>query len=375
VNNKVLKILHIASGDIWAGAEKQLFHLIKMLNEHRTIEVKVFLFNEGVLSEKLSEIGVDVYICNENKNSGIVLTQQIFNKCAKDNIKIMHAHGYKSHILSLPVKYLFRNIVLIRTMHGAIETKPRKWDLQGRMLFLLEKFAIKHSDSIIAVSLQLKEYLLSLYNIENIKIIENGIDVEETISDSRLQSEITLDDKNKLKVALIGRLTPVKNPLFFTQIQEELIKKSNHDYIFYIIGTGPEEDSIKEYIKEHKLDGKVILTGFVENVPSILSGIDVLLITSIHEGLPIILLEAMTLGVVVISISTGGIPNVISNYENGFLIPSHNIFQFIDSLESVLNNHSLRNKIQIHAMETIRDKYSIDTSGKKYLEVYDEYGN
>ena len=147
-----------------------------------------------------------------------------------------------------------------------------------------------------------------------------------------------------------------------TEINLGLITNSNSRYI-------------AERISELGIEDHVTLTGFRKDVLSLIASIDIVLMPSKWEGLPMALLEAMALQKAVVATAVGGIPNVIKDDENGLLAPAGNIPVFEEKLRKVIDNKELRDRISANAMETVINHFSAKTVSSKYESLYDDVKN
>ena len=118
-----INVLHIASGDLWAGAEVQLFTLAKALNNRKDIDISVVLLNHGMLEQKLLNEGIDVNVLDESTLNGFQILLQLIYIVREIKPDVIHTHRVKENVLG-SVAALFNNIPTIRTQHGAPEHKP-----------------------------------------------------------------------------------------------------------------------------------------------------------------------------------------------------------------------------------------------------------
>jgi glycosyltransferase involved in cell wall biosynthesis len=370
--NQTLKILHIASGDLWAGAEVQLHNLVKELNKVTGIEVHVALLNHGILEQRLLNNNIRVKIFDEKLLSAFQIFAQIRNyiKIIKPNI--IHTHRQKENILgSLAAKFT-GNVKSLRTVHGSSEFLYKPWQIQKQILKKVNRVCgVLFQKYIVAVSQQLGTSLLNDYPQNKVRIIENGIDVEET----QLLGKIPFNLPGNLratKIAIVGRLVSVKRVDLFLRLAESLVNDNSHSYGFYIFGDGPLYDELQDQSKELKLEKYVHWMGFQKNIPSCLTKMDLLLIMSDHEGLPMVLLEALSLGIPVISHAVGGIPYALRDGKYGTLIDNQNLIFYIDAIKKYKKSPELfKRKSQI-AKTFVQQNYSAKRTAGEYYTLYQE---
>jgi glycosyltransferase involved in cell wall biosynthesis len=225
---------------------------------------------------------------------------------------------------------------------------------------------------IIAVSPLLKNFLLNQINTlktEDILCIPNGIDTE--------KYSITTKENNLIKkVLFLGRISDEKGILLLPEIINQ-IKYNSFFKTIDVYGTGPYNEKLVNKINEFNLQNQIIIKGSVEpqKVSEILKKYDILLMPSYKEGHPIVLLEAMSCGVVpVVTLLEGSTNIVVQHEKNGYLCESGNIESFILNLEKALNNKNLSSLSQL-ANKKIIEEYSVDKMVNSYIDIFKKHNN
>lgn len=364
-----MKILQIASGDIWAGAENQVYQLASSLN-HKDIDVVLLTFNEGKLSQKLRILGIKVYVVDESNMGGwdiLVAVRRIINQERPD---IVHTHGFKENILGAFSVIGFPYIKSVRTVHGRPETKVSEFNIKAHIFNLLDRLAAMFQDRYVSVSKELFNYVKRKYGSGTL-IIENGINIEQTLFNSN-KWDIPGNYTFKYNVGFIGRLKEIKNPKLFIDIQKRLRENGYSTYQFLIYGNGPMKVELDKYINSRKLDDCVKMMGHEENIEAAIRKLDILLITSKNEGLPMVLLEAMALNIPVMSTNVGGISDVLDAGECGTLIDCDSIEGFVSHLiDYTLNSDEYMAKANKAYLKVV-NHYSSDINSQKHIELYKE---
>ena len=320
MKNQPLRILHIASGDLWAGAEAQLYYLAKALNASEGIKLKVLLLNHGELQRRLQTKDIDVEVLDERQHgyfSLLVYGKQIAKAFKPD---IIHTHRYKENILGSFIASQLPGTRSVRTVHGDTEISSPWWRFDKRVYQALDRYCGNNlQDKIIAVSYELAEKLKSIYRPEKIIIIENGVDIEEIHEAAKEQVSLPGPD-NTIKLAIVCRLVPVKRIDIFLNIMQLLEQRYPNKYSGYIFGDGPLETELRQQAQTLNINHCTYFMGFKTNIPAFLNKMDCLLITSDHEGLPMNLLEALALEKPVISHTAGGVASVLAqSFKNGLI--------------------------------------------------------
>lgn len=163
-DNPKLVVTHVISGDLWAGAEVQVYNLCRALQASDEVAPTVVTFNEGILYNKLSELGIPVSLADETKLGPLAIARSIAAHCREQGTKIVHTHGFKENVLGILGKELARVQISVRTVHGNPETAfslkhPHKWLVQKLDTFL----GHTRQHAVIAVSTQLEETLKRMF--------------------------------------------------------------------------------------------------------------------------------------------------------------------------------------------------------------------
>jgi len=361
----MLKICHIISGDLWAGAEVMVFHLLKGLKKYNNLKLSAILLNEGILAEKLRGLEILVDIFDENKLSFFKLYKEIKKKINSDPPNIIHSHRYKENILSYLCSRNIRSVKLIATQHGLPEPyeghkKLKNILTKGFNQFILKKYFYKF----VVVSKDIEETLISQYGFlrKKIKVVHNGIEIPEN---SNLKNE------NQFVIGSAGRLFSVKDYPLMVNIAWEVLKHANHIQ-FKLAGEGPEYLKIKNLIEEYGLNGNFILEGFMEDLTPFYHKLDIYLNTSLHEGIPISVLEAMSHGIPVIAPKVGGLKEIITDGVDGFLIGSRNAKDFAEKCLQLYIDRNLRIRMGQAARGKIIKEFSLENMADQYHILYEK---
>lgn len=368
----MLKVLHIASGDLWAGAEVQLYNLAVELNKRADIEVLVILLNPGELEDRLQQKQVNVQILNENSMGPFAITLALIKIIRNIHPDVVHTHRQKENVLGSIAAKLCGAGFCVRTAHGQTETKIRYWEIHKLTFRILDYLCgLWFQDRVIAVSEHLAHYLASKFPANHVVTIENGINIGDVIASSQELITAPLPGKSgSIKVCIVCRLTPVKRLDLFLQIAKQMLTTVPDNYDFYIFGNGPLEETIRDQIRIDALEDSIHMMGFQSNIPAYLKRMDILLITSDHEGLPMNLLEAMALNVCVIAHSIGGISEVLGFGKNGILVNNQDINEYVSAIISLAGDLNRQKEITNSAKYRINSDYNSFNCAEKHIALY-----
>lgn len=363
-------VVHIASGDLWAGAEVQLYNLAMELHDNAQIHFLVILLNHGILESRLKEAGINVTIFDEKKLSSAQILFRICTFLKKHSPDIVHTHRQKENVLGGLATLFCSNAKSVRTVHGAAESKPGLRQVNKQLFRFLDWLAGRLlQDKIVAVSIELKDRLSHRYPATKIVVVENGINLDE-LQDSGAEEVELPGPVDAIKIAIVGRLVPVKRIDIFLGIAHALVGQHPGRYAFYIFGDGPLHDDLKLLSENLGIGHQVYLMRFKPNISGYLSKMNLLLITSDHEGLPMNLLEALSLRVPVVAHAVGGIPKVLHDGQLGTLVHSQDIQEYASVIANYTQDPQLFLQKAEAAYHAVANSYSSKDCAERYIILY-----
>jgi glycosyltransferase involved in cell wall biosynthesis/GT2 family glycosyltransferase len=269
------------------------------------------------------------------------------------------------------MKFQFPNVKTIDLLHA--ENYPP---------IQLEKFA-QYIDTRICISHRLKNYMMVNYQrsgidtkfIERLKVIHNGINTANFDPNVNKKGEFKMQfaiPENQRIISFIGRFSPEKNPLLFVEIAKNLVENYPFELKFVMAGEGPEIGKIKDLIRCYGLENHFILSGMIDNVARLLKDTYVLLVVSRSEGIPLVILEAMNMGVPVISTNVGAISEVIENNTDGFLIdPDSDIVEsFVGRILNLLSGKIDYGEFSSKSIVAISPRFTLETMASEYQKYF-----
>ena len=305
-----LRVLHVISGDLWAGAEVQAHTLITYLHAH--CDLQVVILNEGRLFDSLRNEGISVLLIDESIHSSLSILFKLRKSMLAFKPDIVHTHREKENVLGAIANLFATRAKCIRTVHGDIEVqKSWKSTLQQKTDQFVGNY-FQHA--VIAVTHDLKSKLEKHYRTEKIRVIHNGINTESYSNDSTLV-DFKHKSPDKKHIGIIGRLVAVKRIDIFLETAA-LVASENIQ--FHIIGDGPLFETLQERKRNLNLSDRVKFHGFRSDIDNCIKALDAVIICSDHEGLPMTALETIASGSVLIAHAVGGLKELI---EYSHLIP------------------------------------------------------
>ncbi len=312
-----IRVFHLIKGLGRGGAEVLLSAGLRYADRERfTYGYGYFLPHKDAVVPELEALGADVVNFNRPSRAGILLAvPQVVRHLKKWKADVIHCHLPLSGVTGrLAARYL--GIPIVYTGHMEVEynhpltraVNLATWRLQDRVIAVSEgsgASARRRAGEKVPIT-----------------VVPNGVDTKAFQPDPELGVQIREKYSIAPNVPVIGTVAVFRRQkqLRHWVCVAGLVHKARPDVRFLIVGEGPTREAVEAEIREAGLEDVVKLAGFQDEVLPFLSAMDVYLMTSIIEGLPIALLEAMASGLPVVSTAVGGIPEVVEE-DAGFLVP------------------------------------------------------
>lgn len=373
-----VNLLYVITKLELGGAQKQLLSLIGEL-DREAYNIFLFTAKEGLLIKEALSLGKLTLKKSRflerriNPLKDILALIEIYNFIKKNKIQIVHTHSSKAGILGRLAAKLAKTKVIIHTVHG--------WSFHGYQpgivnyfYLLLERICASFTHRIIVVSKWdkdrgLKEkvgkkdqYVLIRYSVNF-----NEFNGKEKRNESR--KSLGLGDTD-LAVGMIACFKPQKSVLDFIKLADA-VKKNFPGVKFILVGDGVLRNRVCSLITKLHLEGQVILTGWSNNIPLILSCLDIFVLTSLWEGLPIAVLEAMAAQVALVATDTGGIREVVVDGKTGYLVKPRDLGSMQNKVEELLKNNRKRDEFAELSRTVINAKeFLLSNIVKQTEEIY-----
>ncbi|MBN1826812.1 MAG: glycosyltransferase [Candidatus Eisenbacteria bacterium] len=355
---------HLLSGDLWGGAEAQVFHLIGALLRGGRWEARVILLNDGLAAERLRRAGTRVRVLPERGRSFLSLLRDCGRILREWNPRIVHSHGYKENLLAGFAARPLRGCARIRTQHGSPYPGGR---FPYTAYYRVDRFlAPRLCERAIAVSGAVAEEMRRFLPMEKIATVRNGIPLPEEAGGAPPPE----NPGPGRWIVSCGRLSPEKR---FDRLIDAVARLAEEgiDARLLLVGDGPERGAL-ERIAGEIAPGRVRFAGFREEPAPLLGGAEIFALSSEREGLPMTLLEALALGLPAVVPRVGGMAEVIRDGETGLLVPPGDGPALAAAIARLLRDDSLRGRIGAAGKEAVRREYGVDRTARETERVYEE---
>lgn len=257
--------------------------------------------------------------------------------------------------------------VRVTTEHGKHLWKPR-------IYLLFERMIAPITDARICVSRDILEIRRTREGTSADKLfyIPNGVDTDVFAHPARTRAEVMAEfgwSEASPFVISVGRLEPEKNYDLLIRAVERLCSRYPSVRLL-LVGDGRCRVQLESLVESMRLDGRVKLAGARDDIPDLLAAADVFVLSSLKEGLPVSLLEAMAAGKAVVATSVGGIPETIRDRDNGFLVPPGDVEALADAIGRFAADPSLGARLGSAAREDAAREYAIERIVGRVEDLY-----
>ena len=370
-------ILYIIEGITFGGGERVFMQLAEGMKA-KGYGITVGCVPRGVFAKRLRELGIEVEGFNMDSKYNIRVIFQMAKFMKQKNIHIVHTQGGRApffgriaaRLAKVPIVISTVAMLLSRESHSDVNR------LKRTVYLLIDKLTSGYVDRFLVLSEPHREALNTDYNIERSKVIKiyNGIEFHkyDAISGDglRVRKELGIALSSSI-VGVIGRLAWEKGLPFFLQAASK-VTATFPEIKFLIVGDGPLKAELEKLSNELNIRQNCIFTGFRQDIPDILSAVDMLVMSSLYEGMPMVILEAMAASKPVIATKVGGIPEMVRDGETGILVPPEDADALAGSMLTLLKNKNRARQMGLAGRRCVEDHFDVEVMVQNTEAVYQE---
>jgi len=379
-----VKVLLVVHGLPVGGTEVMVCHLARNLRAGG-VEVEIACLDVvGELGEELRDDGFAVTLYGRRSGFDLGLARRIAAHVRKSDVDVVHAHQYTCFFYAA-LASVHRRFPLVFTEHGRFFP-----DLRSLKRRVFNRLLGGRADAITAVSSGVRDSLVNVegFRRERIEILRNGIDIERFAaaaaeSKPAARRRVGLPE-HRFIVGTIGRLDSIKNQALLLAAIER-VARDGLDPLLVIAGDGPERASLEERARRLGIADSVRLLGMRSDTPRLLACFDVFALSSLSEGTPMTLLEAMAASVPILSTGVGGVPEILVDGEEALLVDgvppdfrnvgiaasAEYLERFATRLSRLATDVDLRRRLANSAHIRVRREFSLEAICRRYFEIYE----
>ncbi|MFB3921519.1 MAG: glycosyltransferase [Terriglobia bacterium] len=367
-----IAVCHLVSGDRWAGAEVQVATLLKYLKRESNLSLSAVVLNSGHLAQAIQSAGVETQVIAESENGFLAIARHAARYLEAKAIQILHSHRYKENLLAALLARRLGIPHVVRTQHGLPEPQAGIRRLKQSLILGVDRLVARRAtDRVISVSPEMSRRLALEFDPRKLVTIPNGVDLEVVGSRFTVQEakeRLGIPPESPV-IGTAGRLEAVKRLDIFLRAATA-IRGERATTRFVIAGEGREMASLKSLAGRLGITEAVRFLGHRDDIYDVVRAFDLLVLSSDHEGLPMILLEAQCLGVAVVARAVGGIPDVIRDGVNGLLVDSSDPRDLARVCCAALSDEGRRQRLAESGTRLVAENYSASATARQVAQLY-----
>lgn len=364
-----IRILHVTTITEWRGGDAQMYQLYGLLQRQGEVAQWVLCPSDSVLADKCREDGANCFTYAKTRLKLPNAVRAIIGACRRERIDIIHAHDSSAlNACLLAMRFLpaRTRLLLSRKRNNPIGANP----LSRR------KYASTRISRIVCVSEAVARIFDNVVPREKLLTIHDAVDVDAIASlgrHGRLHQEFGLDPNTRLVGNLAGH-TPQKDLPTFLRAATRILqrKPAAMPVRFFLVGDGPQRAQLQQMAAGLGIADAVIFTGYRNDAVKLLAELDVLLISSLTEGLPLTVYEAFAAGVPVVTTDAGGIAEVVHPGRTGLITTTGNSDALADHVLHVLGDAALAGRLRSEALALVRAGHTLTIFRDRYRDLYRE---
>ena len=365
-----LRVLHVIDSLDLGGAQVVLLNLIQHADTARFEIDAACLHGHGVYWERLRAAGIRAHSLSFHHYFPSYIPGLLALMMTR-RYDIVHAHLLAANVIAKPLAALCG--VRVRINHDHCNDKltdPRQWAPAA------DKLANRCASHVITVSESARKYVVEVEQVpaDRVTTIHNGVDLEafqprpEQRESARARFQLPAD---AFVVAGIGRLTHQKNFALFLEVARAVLDVAPQA-MFVLAGTGEDEPALRLQAEKLGIAPRVRFLGFVGEMAALYPALDTLLLTSRYEGLPITILEAMAVGLPIVSAKLDGVQEILVDREDAALVPpTDNSNDYAARILELISQPEIAQHQAAAALEKVRERYSAVAMTRAVEAIYD----
>lgn len=320
-----------------------------------------------VIRRRAAELDAPLVEVDDKGRFDVGIFWRLLKVCRRERVAIWHGHDYKSNLLGLILSRFWR-MRLVTTVHGWVQHTSRT-----PLYYAIDRLCLPRYELVLCVSEDLRESSIRAgVSPERCVLLENGIDLEQysrRLTTAQAKARFGTPE-GRVVLGAVGRLSAEKGFDLLIRAAADLLAKG-FDLELWIVGAGDEREALARLAAELNVAERVRLLGFRSDTIDLYQAMDVYVLSSLREGLPNVLLEAMALGVPVVATRVAGVPRLVEDGVNGVLVEAGDFSELSGAVARLLNDKMFQTRIAAAARLTVENSYSFAVRMERVRELYD----
>lgn len=367
------RVVHLRSSRNFWGVERQLLGVVAPLRDLGFESHFLMLYRRHAgdpsihpFADFLADWDFDVRTIPDPHRFAPGVVRQVAAEVRAGSFDLLHTHDYRSDLIGFLVAHRL-SIPMVCTVHGYSDST-----MSLRIYKWIDLVILRLTDRVIAVSGHLRDQLLSVgLRPDRVTVARNAIDVAgftlDALPRGQIRRELGLADGPL--VTVVGRLSGEKGHYDLLRAGV-LVKAAEPTVRFLIVGDGPLRNQLETMATEVGLADSVIFTGYRSDVASCLAASDLFVLPSLREGIPSVLLEAMSIGLPVICTRVGGVPEVVTDGETGMLVAPSSPTQLAEAILYLLYDPARAQQMGVKGRDRVVAEFAPARVVAQWAEIY-----
>ncbi len=356
-DRRPLKILHIDPERAWGGGESQVIGLLSYLSL-RGHQNHLLCHPEGLLVREAERRGITTFSLTIRNDLDLRPVFSLRRLIRRQEYDIVHFHTKRAHALSLGLERVHPWVKRVVT---------RRMDYSVRRNWYSHYLYNRQVDGVVAISQKIAGLLVEGgVRSEKIRVIHSGIDP------APFQKVQEAGSKSGLPVVGIVAVLEKRKGHRFLLEAAALLKQQGRRLTYRFAGDGSQREQLRKIALGLGLQEEVVFVGFVSDIPSFLSTIDIFVLPSLYEGLGVAVLEAMAAGKPVVATRVGGLPELLDDPVTGLLVPPRDSWALARSISQLLSQRDLAQGLGGKAREHVQQHFTMEQMAKRNEDYYYE---
>ncbi len=362
------RILHLLTLAELGGMEASVLPTIRRLDP-KTFHCEIAVLSEpGPMTERWRKAGISVTHLRARRGWDPLLLGKLVRLFRQGQYDVITLYGVTVNVLGRLAGWMVGQSRIVGVIRGLSNersiSQARLW--LDRLTFPLSDCYVSNSQAVI-------DHLIEEgFSSEKLKLVRTGLSTEiydSAPSAEEARSRLSIRAGLPPVIACVGNLRPVKDHSLLLQACSEL-KRNGFEYLLLLVGTGPEEELLREEIEQLSLSEFVLLMGQREDIPTILAASDIFVLSSVWEGLPRSIMEAMASRLAVVATDAGGVRELVVDGETGYVVPVGQAKSLSDKIAILLSDPRRRREMGEAGYMRVRERFSEERMGREMDDIY-----
>ena len=347
-------VTHLDTG----GAERQLAELVTRMDRTRFRPIVVCQKHGGRFWDPIVEAGIEAHALETPGALDPRFPLRLAKICRRAGVRAMVIRGFSTMVVGLAVGKMLgiRPLIMAEHATGRIDQDPKKRPI--------ERFLAPHIDGAIAVAKGQIPFLVDDkgYPSDRIEVVYNGIDLQDwspAERDPAVLAEFGFGPDTPV-VGILAMLRPEKDHETFLRAAQR-VRENVPDARFLVVGDGVERERLEKLSAELGVDDAVVFTGRRTDVRSLLTVFDVSVLTSVTvETFPMSFLEAMAMERPLVTTRVGGVPEMIEEGENGYVVEMRDVEGLATALTKIVGDRNVARRMGLRSRALVEEKFTME---------------